>query len=251
MLSMSKTAPTLPPSKRLRVLGDQQVDEAAWLAARRKLLTASDFYSWVDLPKPKWWSTSRDDIIEEKRTGKARVFGSTPLKQADTARAMAWGRQLEVPYLEAFCGATGLPSSPLHALLGNDRWPGLGATLDAVAVIPAGDGPLEVETELFSRPDMVLDALETVMELGGTGIIEIKSTNPYSFKKTWLERVPEYYEMQPRIQMAIAEVDWCLIVCGSGQDMTAHAITRDEDFDDFEGLMDDVCEEFQKVMEDL
>lgn len=241
VLSMSKE-PTLPESSSRVVLADQHLDEQAWLDARKGRLTASDLYSWVSVDLPSWWSTTRESIIDEKVHGVERMFGSTPKKDADARRKMAWGRALEEPYLYAFADACGLSVRPLHALLGHERWPGLAATLDAVCANVEYEG--EFADALFSAPEMVAEALGTVYELG-TGIIEMKSTAEWSFKKTWLEKIPDYYQLQPRLQMCIAEVDWCLVVCGCGQDMTAHAITwQPGEREEFEELLDHASAEF-------
>ena len=133
-----------------------------------------------------------------------------------------------------------------HEFFGHARWPHLGASIDGIAALPE---ELDFDPTIFSNPGLVEVALEEVMAFGGVGLIEIKSTNDWSFKKTWLNRIPDYYQYQPMMQMALTCTDWCLVVCGDGQDMTCHAVTREDDFGQFEELLDSVDVEFAELLE--
>jgi hypothetical protein len=239
-----ETTLELPASDNRRVIVSQDVDETAWLEARRGFLTASDMYTWVAQDKPAWWSSTREQIIHEKLTGEPRVFGNTMKKRLDASRKMAHGRFDEENNLRKFSHMTGLHALSRHELLGNLKWPNLACTLDAIcAEVVDANIP---NPEFTSDPGMIVGALKAARYIGGTGIIEMKQTSEYGGKK-WATGIPEWYLLQPQMQMAIAEVDWCLVVCQCGADnMFAHCIERDEDF---EHVMQEANDSFEEMLE--
>lgn len=115
-----------------RVIADAS-DRASWLAARGKLIGASDVPAIMGLSP---WATPLSLY--------AAKLGYLP--EPEASERLEWGLRLEEPIRQAYEERTGRPTRRAQQLLGSLTCDGLGATLDAWATVDGAEVPLEIKT---------------------------------------------------------------------------------------------------------
>lgn len=200
-----------------------QQDEAAWKEARRSLLTSSEIFTWLG-DTPSWWGDTQDDVLAGK-LGVDKVF------DAETETTIAHGSFDEGNIIEKFGTAAGCLVMPENGLYTNDRFPGIGASVDGFG---KPDHALEPQP-VFSQDRTLFPYLNDVINTRGTEfLLECKK----SLSSKWQKEVPEYYVTQVKTQLAVMELDYGVIFAetvkkGEWQkwrmfwDFRAHIIERD------------------------
>ena len=214
-------------------------DKVRWKAERNKLFTASDLNVLMGT-SPDFFDDDLESVMREKKAGTDRIFGP------DRLAAIEHGRVTEEHNLSKCSMLFGIPVAPFHYLVKDERWPYLGATLDAIGVVGhltnrntllAKQHPSSTKShryETFTHCDEVRRGLEA-LQLSGvqTIVVEMKNTDGYQFmkkgeKRPWIEELPTYYNPQIQLQMHIMGLDHCLI-CGQlgAGNMTGWLVYRD------------------------
>lgn len=200
----------------------------AWLANRKKYLTASSAYTVLnegDLPK--WWSTTSADIIDDK------FKGIEPKFDQQAKRKMWYGSFDEENNMRAAQEMLGLPMARYQWLVSSDKWEFLACTPDAIAI---GDMLVPPNVSVTSVPKQVEWTRERIKDVGGAGVVELKNTaTPFKPRvggpRNWFDVVPEYYRVQVQFQLHIMDVKWGVLVGKlGGNDMSCHFIRRDDAF---------------------
>lgn len=227
-------------------------DKELWKFCRRFYLTASDLYSWG--PTKPWWPGSPEEILAEKVLGKEKNWGGgDPVKREKTLRKLAHGRFNEENNRRKFSHFAKLRTRPTHHMVGNERWPWLAATLDAL-IVPPKKFEL-IDPDPFTEAEHVQELRNELLFMEGTGICELKQTeNVSSNRNNWFTHTkrngvvvhpsgPAYNHPQIQAQMHITGCKWGVLVGQIGAvHMQAHLIERDESFADW---LDEVNENFR------
>jgi len=206
------------------ICSDERKD--VWLAERKKLITASDMLVFLG-QQPDWYSTNRDDLIAQK------VDGMEPVFDHKAKVRMKHGRLDEAPNLRKASALLGYPIVDYHYLIGNERWPYLGATLDGI-LFP--DMHVDPDLELTVQEGRVLETVNSIGFVGnGPILVEMKQTEAHRYGKNgkpWIDFIPSYYIPQVQTQMWIADLEACVLVgCLGAADMTAWFIERDPEWE--------------------
>lgn len=225
-------------------------DRTHWLEERRKRITASDLGTFMGLA-PDYFTSSKQDILDEKSSGVDRVFGG------GNSSNVAHGRHDETNNLQKASLLFGLPVCPFHYLVGDERWPYLAATLDGLGLcdfmVPP-DTSYAKSGSKYGRYDTLGQVLETISELEalqGVCVVELKQTGSHIFKRkdekrSWIEELPEYLIPQVQCQMWITGIAQCLIVGQLGADnMTGYLVFRD---DTWKRRLDEANEEAMRCL---
>lgn len=174
----------------------------------RKLLGASDAAAALGLSK------FRSPMDVWLRITAARR-DEPPPSEEDAPEWLEWGRILEPVVRGKYALMTGSavwvpPTSFVHPV---HQW--LRATPDGV-VYP--DGPAGVLDG--SMPPWLPDA----------GLLQVKTCSAYRMDE-WSSGVPEEYEIQVRVEMAVVGAPWCDVVClaGGSKLLGPYRIHRDEE----------------------
>lgn len=217
-------------------------DQVRWKKERRKLFTASDMVTLLGI-QPDFFDTTLDEVVQEKVDGEDRIFAP------DRLAAIEHGKVTEAANLEKCSKLFGIPVAPFHFLVKNERWPYLGATLDGIGVTRAlhmrnvnlarqhKSPTTKGRFETYTKVDEVRRGLEALQRSGvETIIVEMKNTEAHMYKKkdeprAWIEDVPAYLLPQVQTQMAIMELDHCLLCAQLGAgNMTGYLVHRDPDW---------------------
>lgn len=145
-------------------------DRAAWLEARRGLVTASDVSAILGADP----YTSRLELWQEK----------AGLAEGDDVESEAaeWGIPLEGAILEMYRRRTGREAAAYQKLCRSTEYPWLGATCDAWTVLDGvGKAPLELKSSLGRRsadweeevPAYYLPQIETQMIVMGSDVASV------------------------------------------------------------------------------
>lgn len=152
-------------------------DREAWLAARAEMLTASDVPHMLCCG----WHKSEDERVQQRavlRTLKA--FGGEAVEETRTMRV---ARYLEPAVIEYARCEMGLNITHNTTLYASDECPRLGATTDAVIVLPDGtEADCDVKVT-FGKPQDALKPGSAAMFADG---------------------VPTYWACQVNAQMAVS-----------------------------------------------
>lgn len=199
------------------ILGDDS-DKDAWLAQRHGYVTGSDISVLTGDNKYK----SLQDLYQEK-------MSDTPV-QIPTNRPMAWGKYREAHNIDAVRHITGCRVRPCHLFVAHPTCK-VAATLDGIIAAPTTDKHLSG----YDSTGCVQTAVRDMMDLGGTGILELKHQSFFSGKNWIKQGVPRNYYMQVQLQLLVTGSPWALIasVCG-GQDIHTHVIVAHQ------GVHDDI-----------
>ncbi len=211
-------------------LGDAQEDYDAWKAVRRGYLSSSEMFSWID-HTPDWWGDGPDEVLEGKVEGYEKSF------DRETETTIAHGQYDEQNIQEKFGYAVGCNVRSDNGFYVNDKFPGIGASIDGWGC-PV-EGPCEIHSELFQDRGMAHDLRAIIDGTDAEFLTEIKK----SLSVKWRSEVPEYYITQVKTQLSVLEVPYAIIVAetvhrGATQkwrtfwDMKAYVIERDWAWDD-------------------
>lgn len=136
-------------------------DRAAWLEARRGLLTASDIPALMGTSK--WKSPLR--LYSEKKG---------LLAEQESTEAMDWGREMEEPVARWFERRTGRSVTRAQVLLASTKHPWLGCTLDYWQQLSVSErAPLEIKNSRSTEwedghvPPSVYDQVQAQMLVTG------------------------------------------------------------------------------------
>jgi len=177
-------------------IADMQQDEAAWKESRRSLLTSSEIFSWLG-DTPSWWSDGPEDVLAGKQ-GVEKVF------DRETETTIAHGSFDEGNIIEKFGTAAGCLVMPENGLYVNDRFPGIGASVDGFG---KPDHTLEPQA-VFGQDRTLFPYLNDLINSRDTEfLLECKK----SLSSKWQQRVPEYYVTQVQTQLAVMELDYAII----------------------------------------
>lgn len=180
----------------IRQIADMQEDEAAWKEARRGLLTSSEMFSWLD-DTPSWWGDGPEEVLAGKR-GIDKVFDE------ETETTIAHGSFDEPNIIDKFGYAAGCMVKKTNGLFVNDRFPGIGASVD-------GFGQPDPEAEpraVFSQDRALFPYLHDVInDRNVQFLLECKK----SLSTKWQKEVPSYYVTQCKTQLSVLELDYGII----------------------------------------
>lgn len=202
-----------------------------WLKERRKKITASEMLVFLDR-QPDWYSTNKEELLAQK------LDGTEPLFDHKAKVRMNHGRLDEANNLAKVGKLLGYPVSEYHQFIGNDRWPYLGATLDALLFPHMA---VEPDLELTMQEGRVLETIDSLGDLDESRLLlELKQTEAHRYRKNgknpWIDFVPDYYIPQVQTQMWLADVERMVLVgCLGAADMTAWIVERDPEW---EGILD-------------
>jgi hypothetical protein len=222
-------------------LGDAQADFDAWLEVRKGYLSSSEMYTWLG-DTFDWWGDTAEDILDAKRGGPGKVFDE------ETETTIAHGVYDETNVQEKFGYAVGCDVRSDNGFYVNDKFPGIGASIDGwgcpwdqsagcfledeAAMVPAVHAELSQDRNLLPR------LRETIDSRGTEFLTEIKK----SLSVKWRMRVPEYYVPQVKTQLSVLEVDYAIIVAETVHtgkqkwrkywDLRAYVIERDPEWDE-------------------
>lgn len=213
-----------------------------WLDSRKSFITASSAYTILeDGNLPKWWSNTKQDIIDGKFNGIEATF------DRDSKRKMWWGSYDEATNMVAASEVLGIPMARHQWLVNNPRWEHLAGTPDGLAY---GDVLLPPNYEPAVSEKQVDFCRERVAALGGVGVVEMKNTRePFRPRgggpASWFDYPPEYYKPQVQFQMALLDLDWALLIGKTGGNgLCPHFIQRDRAFDDSMDKLNDMYGEW-------
>jgi hypothetical protein len=215
-------------------LADAKEDFEGWLALRKSYLSSSEVFSWIG-NTPTWWEDDRQSVLEGKMEGAPdKVF------PRETQTSIVHGTFDEENIQKKFGHAVGCDVMPHNGFFVNDRWPGIGASIDGFGqpwdyedVGQSEDGP-EIHAD-FSQDRTLFPYLRDYIDTTGDRFItEVKKSTSVKWKK----EVPEYYITQVQTQLAVLEMDYAIIMAetvhrGEEQkwrnywDMRAYVIERD------------------------
>jgi len=177
-------------------IGDAKTDEAAWLKARESLLTSSEMFSWLD-DTPAWWSDGPEEVLEGKR-GVRKVFDD------ETETTIAHGSFDEENIIAKFGYAAGCQVMPDNGLFINDKYPGIGASIDGLGKPDPDAEPQPVfcqDRTLFPYINHYINDSDQEF------LLECKK----SLSVKWQNEVPEYYLTQVQTQLTVLEMDYAII----------------------------------------
>lgn len=219
-------------------LGDAQEDFDAWKKVRRSYLSSSEMFSWLD-DTPNWWSDGPDDVLDGKR-GIEKTF------DPETETTIAHGTFDEQNIQAKFGYAVGCNVAPDNGFFVNDRFPGIGASIDGFGSPWNYNMPLlkipydepEVHPELSQDRTLFPHLREYIDYTGEQFITEVKK----SLSVKWMKEVPEYYVSQVKTQLSVLEMPYAIIMAetvkkGDTQkwrqfwDFRAYIIERDDAWD--------------------
>jgi hypothetical protein len=208
-------------------IGDAKEDEAAWLEARKTLLTSSEMYTWLGNTES-WWSDTREDVLAGKH-GEEKVF------DAETETTIAHGVYDEEHVIGKFGYAAGCQVLPDNGLFVNDRFPGIGASIDGL-----GKPDPDAEPHPVLSQDRTLFPFlhQLINDEGQEFLLECKK----SLSVKWPKECPGYYIPQVKTQLAVLELDFAIIFAETVHtratqkwrkfwDLRAHVIRRDPSWD--------------------
>lgn len=197
------------------VLGDSTQDKAAWLEARKSILTSSDVFTYRDVGLPDWWSSNRDDIMKEKVLDIGKNF-----PEADET-SMAHGSFDEVNIANKCAAALGCDVQCVNWLCVNDRWPYLGASIDSFIQLSQTREPQPVYCQDRSIPGVLREQLA---RFDVPLLLEIKK----STSRTWKKAPPDYYaNAQVQMQLHILDLPAAVLCAESILDVRhTDAVTR-------------------------
>lgn len=179
------------------------------------MVTGSEMSLVLGRP-PKWFKKTREELLEEKRSGVPDSFEPT--------RRMLWGSLCEKTNLRHFCKLTGVRARSTNLLLQSTRCQHIGSTLDGVCRIPS-----QVSKKFLPYCGNQAHAIEFIAEaetrLGKAGLIEMKQTD---YLGQWKYGVPDFYLTQVQTQLYVSDATWCLVVVKVGAaDMRAYFVDAD------------------------
>lgn len=263
------------------IIADMDDDKDFWKYQRRRHITASDIFKFLPrdvLMEMGWWMEAwmgkdhegnqhnlnwvRRDVLDRKLTGRELEFRD-PV-------AVKWGQEEEDHNRELFGKYTGAMTEGSHALIKDDRWEYLAASLDGYLALPKGWDMDQVRTEMFDAPGQVISALQGVNE-GETVLLEMKQTSDWGLIQ-WFKgkrnepknilagmfqphpaSIPIYYQAQMQTQMAIRGIHKNIgCVKGGASHMTAHMLRMDIDWANILDIVNaTVAEEMDKIRKEI
>lgn len=226
----------------IRKIADAKEDKEAWLEARKDYLTSSDFYTWIG-DTPKWWSDTREDIIDIKLGKKEKEF------PREVAVSVEHGSFDEENIMAKFGEEIGAPVEPCNALTVNDRWPHLAASIDGFVYRPDRPGAFLYGQDREDMEDVRAHLTEILDD--APAILEIKKSTSKGWSKG---KVSEWYLPQLQGQLHILDMPYAVIVAETVlQDgyrlywnLTADVVERDPVF---AGTMDRLNKEFIQALD--
>lgn len=174
-------------------------EREAWLAARRKYLTASDAAAVLGQSK---WKTPFEVWAEKT--------GAVEPDNLDDNEPAEWGNRLERVIGEAHGEKTGRVVSfpPPYTLVVHPKHDWLAATPDAYQ---------------FARHDE---------NIPGRGALQIKTANAFK-SKDWEGEPPLDYQIQTNVEMAVTNTTWASLACLiGGQKFRYRDMQRNQQFID-------------------
>jgi len=173
-----------------------QADRAAWLAARREGVGASEVAGILGLSP---WASPLS-------VWASKVLPDDDLGESE-AEAMLWGQLLEQPILSEACRRYGIavervPQQSYASIVRHPKWPAV---------------------RLQATPDAYLSAAcERV------GVVEVKTTSAYQ-AEAWVDGVPLHYQAQVQAQLACTGLTRAVVLAlVGGQRLVRHDVERDE-----------------------
>ena len=228
-------------------LADAKEDFDHWLEIRKDYLSSSEVFTWLG-NTPSWWGDTRADVLAGKR-GVEKVF------PRETETSIAHGSFDEENIMKKFGYAVGCDVQPHNGFFVNDKWPAIGASIDGFGQPwdtdafhdPSLECP-EVHPEFSQDRTLFAYLRDYIDTTGDKFLLEIKKSTSVK----WKREVPAYYVTQCQTQMAVLEIDYCIITAetihrGEEQkwrnywDMRAYVIERDPKW---EKQMDKMNREF-------
>lgn len=209
-------------------------DEAAWLAARRLVVTASDVAAVLGMDP----SRSRYSVWQEKVDQESREF------RPDMQESLLWGRILE----EAIAGELKRRLGRQFTDLG--RWTlvvnlkleaPLAASLDYVIEPDIGVWkPLETVANTWmwqatrAEPTELSDLIQSrpaLRDPRGRGVAEIKNVNEFLGREEWEGEGPVPKIVQLQTHLAVTTFQWGVLAgLAGGRKLIERHHTRDEEF---------------------
>ena len=187
------------------LLGDAEADRDAWLAARKKLLTSSDMFTWTG-DYESWWSSTRKDIIDEKFHGARKEF------PPNDAVSIHHGSFDEANIIRKTGVALGADVQGVNWLVTNPKWEHLGASIDGF-IAHAGEEP---DPLFFQDKKMCKALVARLKSCGEPAVLEIKK----SLSRKWPKAPPNYYaDYQCQAQMHILDIPGCIISAETVKDV--------------------------------
>ena len=192
----------------IKQIADAKEDYEGWKEARRDLITSSEIFTWVG-NVPSWWGDRREDVLAGKEPG-------APDKEfpLETATSIAHGAFDEESIMAKLGHAVGCQVLPHNGLFTNSRWPFIGASIDGYLRPWDYDAWHEPNLECpevhpeFSQDRTLMPYLRSYIDAAGDeALLEIKK----STSQKWKTETPEYYVTQIQTQMAVLEIDYCVI----------------------------------------
>lgn len=225
------------------VLADANADRDHWLETRKRYLTSSDIYTWRGVDIPKWWSSSRQDIVGEKFEREERLF------EPAVETSMKNGNFDEENIQKKFGYAVGAKTENCNKLFGCGKWMGLAASIDGFVFRP--ETAVADHAELCQDPhalDLIAHELHEKILGSGAWLCEIKK----STSQVWQDRVPDYYIPQLQCQMHILKLPAAVIVAETIKqvgrrkfwDLRAYIVYQDPEW---ESILDQCNDEFLEI----
>lgn len=218
----------------LHILADREVDEQAWLKARRSYITASESCHLVGTAHHKW-RKSPQELYNAKQT---------PIKGTGKMRA---GQFWEDGILAWISECTGVWLQPSSKLLGNTKTPGLAATPDActeniqsnsdwekaVNAPTAEFVQLQFMGEIFSGPDAV-EQLHKIIDAYGVTLApwEVKnqaSKDRYKWNKDNTEKIAHYVTQSQHQQLVMEQPVGFLAAKVDANELYIHVLPADSE----------------------
>lgn len=202
-----------------------------WRQERRKRITASELSVFMGTA-PSFYSDTADILIARKLDDVDKEFDEKSM------RRVLHGREREASAISIISRLLGFPVVPFKYFVSNDKWPNLGATLDAL-LIP--EMSIKAELGLTSNQGQALEVLEALRGLRGPVLLETKVTDSghrYKEKngsnaglRAWIDYMPDYHMAQVQAGMHIAEIEHAVLGGAlGGDDAAAWHVQRDDSY---------------------
>lgn len=211
-------------------VADREIDEAAWLEARRSLVTASESAHLMGLLASKPWGLLPDELAERK-------LDPSPQRVGPPAHA---GRWWEGPDLAWAARVTGLRLLPSSSLWRSRAEPSMGATTDALA-LPGGERDPEVATYLtvmdewdsWSGDEAAARLAEAVADAGWATCESKHQESKRRSRWTKPGKAPKDYVCQARHQALVHDAPLSLLVARvDANEVYVHIVPRDRPYEE-------------------
>lgn len=193
-----------------------------WLTHRCNHVTGSEM-ALVLGEAPKWFSTTREQLVAEKRSGVPNPFPPT--------RRMVWGKEAEYGNALIVEKALGTDVRPFNGFYESMEYPRIGTTIDGVMDITAESTGAPLLYQLCSDQKHAAEFEAALKEHESSrGLLEMKQSDGWKSQvEEWTKGVPHYYWIQVQTQLYVSGLPWAVIACRLGvADIRLHFVEPDD-----------------------